>query len=704
MKTKLIFLLTIFFFLTPDISSQRQNFDTVTAQKFDMGKMWTFDNPPLDYFEQEYGFRPDEEWLTSVRQSALRLGGGCSASFISEDGLIMTNHHCIRGQITSVEKEGENFLRDRFHAKDISEERVIKGLYVDQLMSIQDVTEIIHSAMSKAENDSEKVKIRKEKIAEIEKDSKKKDSTLHYQIVPLYNGGKYSVYGYKRYNDIRLVFAPDLRTAKFGGDYDNFTYPRYGLDCAFLRAYENNQPVKIKDYFRWSKYGAEPGEVVFVVGNPGSTGRLSTISQMEYARDIQYPMTVDMLKSLYALQEKRVMANNGEDFKQVARLYSIGNSLKVYQGMLNGLHDEYLMARKKDFEKKFREAVKNNPELNKIYSGIWDDISESRKAASKYAGEMYAYTINPFYASEYFIIARDLVQQANQILKMGKMPPTRAEMDSLLNDLYPENVDHEYQRELLKIQADIIINNLGSDHQIVQKLFGNRKGYEAVDYLLANSDFRDKKSFMKFSGMTVEEILKSDDPFIYFIVNTQDRLSEMRKLNEGIQTEESINKQLLGEALFSVYGESIPPDATFTLRIADGVLQSYEYNGTIAPVYTTFYGVLDRYYGFNKKFPYNLSEIWENLPKEFNLSTKLDFISTNDIIGGNSGSPVINKKGEIVGLAFDGNLESLPAHYIFTTEANRTVSVHSEGMIEGIRDLYKAYNIADEILNGKMSR
>jgi hypothetical protein len=689
----------IILFISCSAFPQKLDPDTVRAQKYDMGKMWTFENPPLDYFEETYGFRPSAEWLDHVRKSSLRYGSGCSASFISEDGLIMTNHHCARGQIPTVQKGDEDFLRDGFFANNLSEERRVEGLHVDQLMIIEDVTGEIHFAMDKASSDTERVRLRSSKIKEIEERFLNTDNTLHYRVVPLYQGGKYSLYGYKRYNDIRLVFAPDLRTAKFGGDPDNFTYPRYGLDCTFLRAYENDKPVKSENYFRWSKNGAAEGEVVFVVGNPGSTDRLSTTAQMEYARDIQYPMMLDMLRQLYSLQEDQVREDQAQDFQMIARLYTIGNTLKVYEGTLNGLNDEYLMARKKAFENDFRAAVEADPGLKNRYSSTWDEISELRKKAAENAREIYAYSINPFYSSQYLVLANNLVKQSFQEVQTGR----RVLTDSVLNQIYPDDLDKQYQRELVKLHVDIITRNLGQDNELIKKMTGNKRGYEAADHIISNSSLRSKEEFLKFAKASPEEILNSDDPFVYFVVNTQEKLVSLRKKNEEINARETINRQMLGEALFSIYGDEIPPDATGSLRIADGVLQSYPYNGTMAPVFTTFYGVLDRHYGFNRQFPFNLPEFWENLPEEFDLSTKLNFISTNDIIGGNSGSPVINREGEIVGLAFDGNIESLPNRYIYTTEANRTVSVHSEGMIEAIRDLYNAKRVSDEILNGKIN-
>jgi hypothetical protein len=316
------------------------SYDTVTAQQFDMGKMWTFENPPLDYFQQEYNFKPTKEWLEKAQKASLRFGRGCSASFVSEDGLIMTNHHCIRGMIPQIEKEGENFLRNHFYAANLDEERKVPGLYVDQLLTITDVTDEIKLAMVKEETFEEKIALRDVKKDEILTRGKTENDKLIYRIVSLYNGGKYSLYGYKRYNDIRLVFAPDLRTAKLGGDYDNFTYPRHGLDCVFLRAYEDDKPIKTDLYFEWSNDGAVEGEAVFVIGNPGSTDRIKTIAQIEYDRDYHYPALVNLLQNIYDIYYEKVKAANAEDDtvnsldKLIARLYSIGNALKVQHGTL----------------------------------------------------------------------------------------------------------------------------------------------------------------------------------------------------------------------------------------------------------------------------------------------------------------------------------------------------------------------------------
>ncbi len=674
------------------------NPDTVKAQKFDMGKMWTFENPPLDYFEKEYGFNPSDELLEKFQKSALKFGNGCSASFVSEDGLIMTNHHCVRGNLPTIQTGEENILRDGFYAESLDEERTIPNLKVEQLLLIKDITEQIQSAMDEGKTDIEKLELRDKKIDELKSEGAKTNPELTFKVISLYNGGKFSLYGYKVYNDIRLVFVPELFVAKLGGDPDNFTYPRYGLDCAFLRAYENGKPIKTDFYFKWSEEGVVEDQPIFVIGNPGGTDRIFTMAQIEYERDIRYPMLVGMFKEMYGIYYKMVIETNAEDYKLIARLYSFGNALKVYQGTYKALLDPFLVARKKDFEKIFRESVKNDNELNEKYGNIWNEIETSRNQARVDAKKIYAYTIN-FYSPQYLFIAKNLVDYAKQ-LKENKI--TKEKFDSLTAKLFPEDLNEDLQKQLLVIQLNILKNNLSADNKLVNDLIGTKSIEEAAYEIIAKSNLVSKEKLLSLTEGGYERILNSIDPFIYYVLNTQDELKKMQDENQTRVDREEILNQALGEALYKVYGDAIPPDATGTLRLADGIVKGYDYNGTRAPIKTTFYGALDRYYSFDKKFPFNLPNYFEDLPEEFDLSTPLNFISTNDIVGGNSGSPVINVKGEIVGLAFDGNIESLPSNFIYTTEANRTVCVSALGMIEAIRDLYKANQLGSEIKNGKL--
>lgn len=681
------------------------DFDTVRAQKFDMGKMWTFENPPLDYFEQTYNFRPTQQWLDHAQKSALKFGGGCSASFISEDGLIMTNHHCVRGLLRDLSTKELDLLKYKFYAETREDELKIPELFVDQLMVIEDVTEEIQLAMEKAGSESEKVAERNRQINEIVERFSKQNPELSFKVVSLYYGGKYSLYGYKRYNDIRLVFAPELIVSKLGGDYDNFTYPRYGFDCAFLRAYENDKPVKTEYYFKWSSDSIYENQPVFVVGNPGSTNRLYTVAQLEYLRDFQFGLQTPMRKELYKIYDELVKETNAEDMKLIATLFNVGNGLKVYESTYNALKNPYFMARKKDFEKNFSHDIYCDPDLTIKYGSIWKKIDDNRKEASKYAKERFALNISSLYSPSYLLIARDLVNLAEQ-LKMDE--DKRSEnfedenLDKYIENIFPANFNKTLEDKKLLLQINVLQNNLSKDDKSLQIMTEGKREAAAADNLLAKSEITSKEKVIALAKSGPDIILSSNDPFIKFVLSSRARLAEMEARNKQLEDEDLINNQLLGEALYELYGDAIPPDATGTLRISDGIIKGYDYNGTRAPYKTTFYGSLDRYFSFDKKFPFNLPDIWQNLPESFDLSTTLNFASTCDIIGGNSGSPVINTNAEVVGLAFDGNMESHSGRYIYTTEANRTISVSAEGMIEAIRDLYKAERLADEILNGKI--
>lgn len=716
-------ILPVIFILLPGCSSSQQtadsgqndnlkgsyssvNLDTVKAGKYDMGKMWTFEYPPLDYFQKEYNFKPDREWLDHVRKSALRFADYCSASFVSADGLVMTNDHCGRESVSDVTKEDEDLLKNGFFAETLEDERPVAGLYVDQLVLIKDVTDEIHKAMDYGNTEEEKNAIEDSIITEIK--NREKDSTgLIIQITPLYNGGKYSEYGYKRYNDVRLVFAPETELGYFGGDPDNFTYPRYDLDCTFFRVYDDSgNPLKTDDYFKWSDSGAAAGEAVFVVGNPGSSDRLNTVAQLEYDRDISYPHTIEMLNNMVGMYSKMIEENPDRKNELQNRLYMFTNSRKAYTGMLEGLQNPVLMEKKKDFEKQFKASVLAVPDLKNKYGDLWDKIAGELKQLRGLSNELYALSLNPLTTSELFFVANDVVDLAYEL----KLPEdqrdeqyTGENLDSTIAGIIPKELNMETERDLLKEQVGLFYEYLGKDNLLVQRLTGGRTGDDAVEYMLNNTVLTDSSELMTLIDNGADAIFNSDDPFIYFAVHTEDRRAELRSKVSDLMDKEYAYSHELGKALFAVYGTSIPPDATFTLRISDGVVKGFPYNGTVAPPYTTFYGLYDRYYSFDKKEPWSLPERWVNPPAEFQLETPFNFVATNDIIGGNSGSPVINKKGEIVGLAFDGNIQSLPGSFIFTPEENRMVAVHSAGLLEAVKDLYKATRLSDELKYGKLA-
>ncbi len=681
------------------------NLDTVKAGRFDTGRMWTFDYPPVKYFENTYNFKPSQEWLDNARMAALRFANYCSASFVSADGLVMTNHHCGRESVAKVTKSGEDLFDNGFYAKTLADERKVPGLYVDQLDLIKDVTSEVQSAIDKGTTPEEKIANQRKIITEIKKRDEEKTG-LRIQIVTLYNGAKYSEYGYKRYTDVRLVFAPEAQLGYFGGDDDNFTYPRYDLDCTFFRVYgDDGKPLNTKHYFKWSPDGATAGEPVFVVGNPGHTDRLKTVSELEYMRDVRYPRTLELLDGLANMYSTIIKEHPEREAELRNRLFGISNSIKAYTGMLKGLRNPVLMQKKRDFERKFKNAVQTNPKLNEKYGDLWTKISGTVIRIKAISNQAFALQVNPFFSPKYLIIAENVVELAHQL----KLPEDQrgdnykgAELDSTINNLFPEKFDFETNNILLKMTVNRLINYLGTNDDLVKKMTGGRSLDDAVNYIINNSAVTNADRLKALVKKGADAILNSNDPLIYFVIHSKDRSSKLNEQLKQAGSEQETYSQALGRALFDVYGTSIPPDATFTLRIADGVVKGYPYNGTVAPSNTTFYGLYDRYYSFKKKFPFDLPKRWQNPPADFNLQTPLDFVSTCDIIGGNSGSPVINEKAEVVGLAFDGNIQSLPGDFIFDPTTNRCVAVHSAGLMEAIKDMYKAKRLSDELRNGKM--
>jgi hypothetical protein len=682
------------------------NLDTVKAGKFDNGKMWTFEYPPMDYFSEAYNFEPDEDWFEKVRMSALRFANYCSASFVSEDGLVMTNHHCARQSITQITQEGEDLNSSGFIAQTLQDERPVPGLYVDQLVLFKDVTDEVIDEINKGTTDEERAKFEDEIISKIE-EREAKATGLEVAITPLYNGGKYSLYGYKRYTDVRLVLAPEDQLGFFGGDPDNFTYPRFNLDCSFFRVYdENGNPLKTENFFKWSENGAAVGEPVFVVGNPGNTDRLNTVAQLEYARDVQYPRTLSLLTDLSNMYKDMLKKDPSRRLELQDMIFSFDNSIKAYGGILDGLRNPILMQRKKDFEKTFRASVNADPELKSKYGDLWDKIADTRKQLSEISNKNFALSMNRLTTSQYFFVADELISIAENL----KLPESERddlyvgeELDNTLATLFPEDFDAEMNNVLLENKINALYEYLGADDPLVKNFTGGKQGKEAVEYVLSNSKITSLEDVKDLLENGADEVLKGEDPFIYFMMNSKDRAAEYsKKVNEIFEVESAYSQQL-GVALFEVYGTSIPPDATFTLRLADGVVEGFPYNGTYAQPYTTFYGLYDRYYGQGKEFPWSLPERWTPPPADFDLSTPFNFVSTNDIIGGNSGSPVINKNAEIVGLAFDGNIQGLPGNFIFRTEENRTVSVHSSGMWEVIDKVYKLKRLSSELKAGKIT-
>ena len=662
----------------------------------EFGTMWTFDAPPLDYWRRTYNFAPDQKWLDHVRLASVRLPN-CSASFVSSRGLVMTNHHCGRDCTAASSPADSNYIQTGFAAATLTDEKKCAGLYVDQLQSIQDVTRRVRAAIT-GNTPAKQAAQRTGVITQIQTECNQQ-TQLTCQVVTLYQGGMYSVYRYRRFNDVRLVMAPEGDIAFFGGDPDNFTYPRYDLDLTLLRVYENGQPYAPTDYLKWSPAGAIENELVFVVGNPGSTGRLNTISQMEFLRDIGYPASLAAFKRALAIYAELARTDTSAARRYQNDVFGVANSQKAVTGYRVGLLDTLSMAKKRSFERELRARIAADPKLQAQYGGTWDAIAAAQRELAtfspqlRYTGFGGGSTLLPF--------AAQIVRIASESGKpdSARLAPYRGQgittMTANLSRKVP--IDTAFERLAIAAQLRAAQSELGPNDPFVKLALAGRTPEAAAAALVRGTRVADPAFRTSLLQGGAAAVAASTDPMIVLArgIDPLNRAVTARAnaLNAIIAT----NSEKIGQALFSAYGTALPPDATFTLRISDGVVKSFPSNGTIAPYKTTFYGLYDRSASFDDKDPFKLPKRWVERKGNLDMATPFNFVSTNDIIGGNSGSPVINRNAEVVGLVFDSNIEGISNRFIFSTDVGRTVSVHSRGITEALRKMYDGSRIADEI-------
>ena len=663
--------------------------------------MWTFNNVPRAEIKKKYGFEVTDEWLNKVRLASVRFNNGGSGSFVSPNGLVLTNYHIVEDIVGEVSTPEKDLAKEGFVARTRAEEIKAPSLELNQLISIEDVSSRVLGAVKAGATDAEAFAARRAEISAIEAESLKATG-LRSDVVTLYQGGQYNLYRYKKYTDVRLVFVPEFQAAFFGGDPDNFNFPRFNIDMALVRVYENDQPVHPENYFKWSTTGAKEGSLVFVTGHPGSTSRLDTVAHLEELRDTSIPIILRLLERREAVLKKYMALGEEQTRQSQNELNSVQNALKVYRGQLKGLKDPSLMSRKMKEEQALHKAVAANPEWQKMYGGAWDAIAAAHKAYPSYIRERRIFEQAGGFNSVLFNYARTLVRMAAESQKPNaeRLPEyTDARRASLELALFsPAPIHEDFEKLKLADSLGFMVELLGADNALVKGVLAGKTPEARADELISGTKLKDPEFRKELAKGGMEAIDASNDPMILVAREIDARAREVRKRYETeLSAAERANYAKIARALFETEGNKIYPDATFTLRLSYGAVEGYMENGKKVPPFTTLGGLYARSDAFKHEFPYNLPQRWIEKKSALKLDTPFNFVSTNDIIGGNSGSPTINQNGELVGLIFDGNIQSLVGDFMYDGSVNRAISVDSRGMLEVLKKVFNANEIASEL-------
>ncbi|MCE3253583.1 MAG: family peptidase [Cellvibrio sp.] len=662
--------------------------------------MWTLDNLPRESMEKTYGFKPAPAWLEKSMRSAVRLAGGCSGSFVSAQGLVLTNHHCVASCVEDLSSQAQDLVNNGFLAKTHSEEKQCPGMELNRLEKTEDVTARMQKALAglagKAFSDAKKAEqslIEKECAGDAG-DQRRCD------IVELYGGGQYHVYQYARYQDVRLVFAPEYAAGFFGGDPDNFNFPRYNLDMSLLRVYDKaGQPLVNADWFPINPKGAQENELVMTLGHPGTTQRLLTMMELETQRDLVLPFRL-----LLAAEYRGLLlqySTQSDEHARIAKteLTNVENGIKARTGMFQSLLSPAVMHQKREQENAFRSWVNNDPARVKTYGDPWQTLNDTQTAWRNLYVDYVMVEIGFGAMSQHVTWARTLVRGTEEKAKPDGQRLREfsdANLPAVQAALFAESPLYtDFERTKLAWSLSKLREKLGVDNPAVKRILGKKSPEAIADAIVSQSKLGDisvRKQLWEGGNAAVK---RSDDPAIELALLIDGYARQLRtEYDQNIEPIQKAAANQLAKARFAYQGTQVYPDATFSLRLSHGVIRGWEENGKTIKPFTDIGGLFERATDFD---PFKLADTWVAAEKKLQKKTRFNQVSTNDIVGGNSGSPLINAKGELVGLIFDGNIQSLGGAYFFDESVNRAVSVHPAAIAAALQHVYKADNLVKEL-------
>ncbi|MBN1394404.1 MAG: S46 family peptidase [Pirellulales bacterium] len=667
--------------------------------------MWLFTDPPRKELKEKYNFEPSKEWLDHLRLSCVRFNGG-SASFVSGDGLLLTNHHVGMYAIHKLWTPDRDLLETGFLARSREEELKCSGVELNVLMSVEEVSERIEKALAPFSDPAERARRRRAEMTAIESESFF-ETGLKSEVVTLYHGGLYHLYRYKVYTDVRLVFAPEESIASFGGDPDNFEYPRCDLDVCFFRVYEDGNPAKTPHYLKWNSTGARDGELVFMAGHPGRTERLKTVKHLEYIRDVEMPAAMDKLRRL----EVALLAfsqRNAENARCAGiALRGTQNGRKARLGMLAGLQDPEIMKIKRDEEETLRRAAADDPKMAADFEAALHTIEKTLPAYDKIRVEYEMLEQGEAFHSTLFNYARTLVRMADELSKPNeeRLREFRdSNLEALKRGLFTDTpIFPDLESEMLSCSLSMYTERMGYDDPLVRRVMEDCSPSRRAKLLVRGTLLADADVRCGLVEGDAAAVAESNDPMIQLarLVDAPARAAR-KTYEQAVGEPRNRAYGMLADLRFKLFGESIYPDATGTLRLSFGTVKGYWGDGKWEAPSTTFGRLF--YTAEMHQFapPYSLPKEWIERRGRLDEMAPLNFVSTNDIIGGNSGSPAVNRDGELVGIVFDGNLASLVWDYVYTMKQGRAVSVHAGAIVESLRKIYDADRLADELQHGSL--